>query len=115
MNKGKGLASGVHLFKGIHKKPRKKCSIVNEISDSLKNISDVIIESISVSTRTPFASIAVAEVKVVMDMALSLLRVQSSDRLHIFSSFFFMGNQEARNMFVAHSHQKEFQLKWLEI
>ena len=115
MNKGKGLASGVHLFKGIHKKPRKKCSIVNEMSDSLKNISNVIIESISVSTRTPFASTAVAKVKVVMDMTLSLLGVQSNDRLHIFSSFFFMGNQEARNMFVAHSHQKEFQLKWLEI
>ena len=24
MNKGKGLASGVHLLRGIHKKPRKK-------------------------------------------------------------------------------------------
>ena len=108
VNKGKGLASGVHFFKGIHKKPRKKCSIVNEMSDSLKNISDVIIESISVSTRTTFAFTAIAEVKVVMDMALSLPGVQSNDCLHIFSSFFFMGNQEARNMFVAHSHQKEF-------
>ncbi|KAK9991547.1 hypothetical protein SO802_026532 [Lithocarpus litseifolius] len=29
MNKGKGLESGVHLFRGIQKKPRKKRSIVN--------------------------------------------------------------------------------------
>ena len=81
---------------------------MHEISDSLKNISDVIVESRSVSTRTPFASTAAAEVKAIMDMVLSLLGVQSGDRLHIFSSCFFMGNQEARNMFVAHSHQKEF-------
>ena len=56
VNKGKGLASGVHLFRGICKKPRKKRSVVQEKSDSLKSISDVIVESRSVSTRTPFAS-----------------------------------------------------------
>ena len=28
VNKGKGLASGVHLFRGICKKPRKKHSVV---------------------------------------------------------------------------------------
>ena len=107
MNKGKGLASGTHLFKGICKKPRKNRSVVQEISNSLKNISDVIVESRSVSTRTPFASIAVAEVKVVMDMALSLLGVQSSDRLHLFSTCFFMGNQESRLRFAALVHQKD--------
>ena len=115
MNKGKGLASGVYLFRGIHKKPRKKRSIVQEMSDSLKNISDIIVESRSVSTCTPFASTATAEVQAVMDMVLSLLGVQSGDHLYMFSSCFFMGNQEDRNMFAVHSHQKEFQLKWLEI
>ena len=28
VNKGKDLASDVHIFKGICKKPRKKCSVV---------------------------------------------------------------------------------------
>ena len=45
------------------------------MSDSLKNISNVIIESRSVSTRTPFASIATVEVQVVMDMVLTFPRV----------------------------------------
>ncbi|KAM3701519.1 hypothetical protein ACB098_05G178400 [Castanea mollissima] len=95
-NKGKGLARGVHLFRGIHKKRGKKRSIVQEMSDSLKIISDFIIERIiesrSVSTRTPFASAAAVEVRTVMDMVLSLLGVQPGDRLHMFSSFFFMEN-----------------------
>ncbi|XP_050289967.1 uncharacterized protein LOC126728140 [Quercus robur] len=39
------------------------------------NISDVIVESRSVSTRTPFASIAAVEVQAVLDMVLSLLGV----------------------------------------
>ena len=115
VNKGKGLTSGVHLFRGIHKKSRKKCSIVQEMSDSLKNISNVIVKSRSISTCTPFASTVAAEVQAIMDMVLSFPRVQSSDRLHMFSSYFFMGNQETRNIFVIHSHQQEFQLKWLEI
>ena len=68
MSKGKlkddgNDASGVHLFRGICKKPRKKHSVVQEMSDSLKNISDVIVESRSVSTRTPFASTATTEVQ----------------------------------------------------
>ena len=45
VNKGKGLVSGVHLVRKICKKPRKKRSVVQEMSDSLKNISDVIVES----------------------------------------------------------------------
>ena len=62
VNKEKGLASGVHLFRGICKKPRKKRFVVQEMSNSLKNISDVIVESRSVSTRTLFASTAAVEV-----------------------------------------------------
>ena len=113
VNKGKGLASGVHLFRGICKKPRKKHSVVQEMSDSLKNISDVIVESRSVSTRTPFASTATTEVQATLDMVLSLPRVQSGDRLHLFSTCFFMGNQEGKFMFAALVHQKDVQLKWL--
>ena len=72
VNKGKDLASGVHIFRGICKKPRKKRSVVQEMSDSLKNISDVIVESRSVSTRALFASTATIEVQVTLDMVLSL-------------------------------------------
>ena len=81
----------------------------------MKNISDVIVESRSVSTRTPFASTATTEVQAIMDMALSLPGVQLGDCLHMFSTYFFMGNQEARNMFVANVKRKEVQLKWLEM
>ena len=63
MNKGKGLARGVHLFKGIHEKRGKKHSIMQEMSDSLKNISNVIDEIKSVSTCTPFASTALLRFK----------------------------------------------------
>ncbi|KAL0008215.1 hypothetical protein SO802_009717 [Lithocarpus litseifolius] len=42
VNKGKGLASSVHLFKPICKKPRKKRLVVQEMSGSLKSISDFI-------------------------------------------------------------------------
>ena len=83
VNKGKSLASGVHFFRGIHKKPRKKRSIVQDMFDSVKNISYVIVESRSVSTRTPFASTATVEVQAVMDMVLSLPAVQSGDRLQL--------------------------------
>ena len=107
VNKGKGLVSGVHLVRKICKKPRKKCSVVQEMFDFLKNISDVIFESRSVSTRTPFASIAAIEVQAVMDMVLTLLGVQLGDRFHMFNICFFMGNQKARNMFAAQRHQKE--------
>ena len=75
VNKGKGLASGVHIFRQICKKPRKKRSVVQEMFDSLKNILDVIVESRSTSTRTPFASTTAIEVQAVMDMLLALPRV----------------------------------------
>ena len=88
---------------------------MQEMSDSLKNISNVIVESKSVSTCTPFASTTAAKVQAVMDMVLTLFGMQSGDHLHMFNTCFFMGNQEARNMFTAHTHQKEVQLKWLEI
>nr|POE96136.1 hypothetical protein CFP56_76723 [Quercus suber] len=51
---------------------------------------------------------AVTEVQVVMDMVLSLPRVQSSDRLHVFSAFFFMENENAMHMFAANRHDKSF-------
>jgi len=81
----------------------------------LKNISDVIVESRSVSTRTPFASITATEVQATLDMVLSLPRVQLGDRLHLFSTCFFMGIQEGRFMFAALVNQKDVQLKWLEL
>ena len=40
--------------------------------DSLKNILDVIVESKSVSTRTPFASTVATEVQAILDIVLSL-------------------------------------------
>ena len=57
VTKGKGLATSVHLFKPICKKSRKKRLVAQEMSDFLKSISDVIVESRSISTRIPFASI----------------------------------------------------------
>ena len=72
MNKGKDLASDVHIFRRICNKPRKKCSVLQEMSNSLNYISDVIVESRSVSTRTPFASTTATEVEAVMDMVLTL-------------------------------------------
>ena len=107
VNKGKGFASDVHIFRRICKKPRKKCSIVQEMSDSLKNILDVIVESISVSTNTPFTSIAATEIQATLDMVLSLPGVQSGDCLHLFSTCFFMGNQDGRFMFTALVNQKD--------
>ena len=107
VNKGKGLASDVHLFKPICKKPRKKCSVVQEMSDSLKSISDVIAESSSVSTRTPFASTTATEIKAILDMVLSLPGVQLGDHLHLFSTLFFMEKVEGRHMFVALGDQKD--------
>ena len=78
MTKGKGLATNVHLFKPICKKSRKKCLVTQEMSDSLKSISDVIVESRNVSTRTPFASTATTQVNAILDMVLSLPGVHSS-------------------------------------
>ncbi|KAK9991492.1 hypothetical protein SO802_026477 [Lithocarpus litseifolius] len=48
VTKGKSLATSVHLFKPICKKSRKKRSIAQEMSNSLKSISYVIVESRSV-------------------------------------------------------------------
>ncbi|KAL0001715.1 hypothetical protein SO802_015496 [Lithocarpus litseifolius] len=114
VNKGKGLASGVHLFRRICKKPRKKRSVVQDMSNSLKNISDVIVESRSVSTQTPFHTTATNEMQAIMDIGLSLPKVQAGDRLHMFNTFFFMNNLDDRNMFAANVQKKEVQLRWLE-
>ena len=56
VSKGKGLATSVHLFKPMCKKSRKKCSVAQEMFDSLKSISNVIVESGSISTRMDIAS-----------------------------------------------------------
>ena len=68
MNKGKGLARNVQLFKGIHKKSGKKRSVAQELSDSLKSMTNVIIESKSVSSSAPFTSTTTTKVQAVMDM-----------------------------------------------
>ncbi|XP_023878070.1 uncharacterized protein LOC111990519 [Quercus suber] len=115
MNKGKGLASGVQLFRGICKKPRKKRSTIQDMSNSLKSMSDVIVESRSVSTHnTTFRTVAANEMQAIMDTVLSLPGVQVGDRLHMFSTFFFMNNVDGRNMFAANVERKEVQLRWLE-
>nr|POE84039.1 hypothetical protein CFP56_39431 [Quercus suber] len=90
MNKGKGLARNVQLFKGIHKKRGRKRLVVQEMSDSLKSMTDVIIESKSISNPAPFTSTTTIEVQAVMDLVLSLPRVQSGDHLHMFIPIFFM-------------------------
>ena len=77
------------------------------MSDSLKSISDVIVESRSVSTRTPSASIAATKVKAILDMVLSLPGVQTGDRLHLFNTCFFMGNAKGRIMFATLVHDKD--------
>ena len=77
------------------------------MSDSLKSISDVIVESRSVSTRTPSASIAATKVKAILDMVLSLPGVQSGDHLHLFSTLFFMEKVEGRHMFAALGDNKD--------
>ena len=77
------------------------------MSDSLKSISDVIVESRSVSTHTPFASTTATEVKAILDMVLSLPGVQTGDRLHLFSTCFFMGNAKGRIMFATLVHDKD--------
>ena len=108
VDKGKGLASGVQLFRGICKKPRKKRSTIQEMSKSLKSMSDVIVESRSVSTHnTPFRTTAANEMQAIMDMMLSLPRVQAGNRLHMFSTFFFVNNVDCRNMFAANVQRKE--------
>ncbi|KAL0015437.1 hypothetical protein SO802_002506 [Lithocarpus litseifolius] len=112
--KGKGLVRNVYLFKGIHKKHGKKHSVVQEMYDFLKSMIDVIIESKSVISPAPFTSVAAIEVQTVMEMVLSLPGVQSSHRLHMFSSLFFMENQSVMSMFAENKQDKTFQLLWLE-
>ena len=61
--------------------------------DSLKSMTNVIIESKSVSR---------------------LLGVQLGDHLHMFSSIFLIENQNELHMFTANRHDKTFQLMWLQ-
>ncbi|XP_050263940.1 uncharacterized protein LOC126708177 [Quercus robur] len=114
VTKGKGLATSVHLFKPICKKSGKKRSVAQEMSVSLKSISDVIVESRSVSTCTPFASTATTQVKAILDMVLSLPGVHSGHYLHLFSTLYFMRKEQGRHMFAALRDDKDVQLKWLE-
>ncbi|KAL0014452.1 hypothetical protein SO802_001521 [Lithocarpus litseifolius] len=93
-DKGKGFASGVHLFRPIGKKPRRKHSFAQDMSESLKSISNVIVESRSISTRTPCASKTTVELKSIMDIVLTLPGVQSGDRLYMFSSLYFMEKEQ---------------------
>uniref|UniRef100_A0A7N2LUZ3 Uncharacterized protein n=1 Tax=Quercus lobata TaxID=97700 RepID=A0A7N2LUZ3_QUELO len=60
------------------------------MSDSLKSISDVIVESRIVSTRMDIASTATTQVKAILDMVLSLPEVHSGHYLHLFSTLYFM-------------------------
>nr|POE52385.1 hypothetical protein CFP56_70844 [Quercus suber] len=90
------------------KKPRKKRSTIQDMSDSLKSMSDVIVESRGVSTHnTPFRTIATNEMQAIMDMVLSLPGVQAGDCLYMFSTFFFINNVDGRNMFAANVERKE--------
>ena len=114
VTKGKGLATYVYLFKPICKKSRKKHSVAQEMSDSLKSISDVIVESRSVSTRMDIASTATSQVKAILDMVLSLPGMHSGHYLHLFSTLYFMEKERGRHMFVAFGNEKDVQLKWLE-
>ena len=85
------------------------------MSNSLKSMSNVIVESRSVSTHnTPFRITEANEMQAIMDMVLSLPGVQASDRLHMFNIFFFVNNVDCRNMFVANVQRKEVQIRWLE-
>ena len=83
--------------------------------DSLKSISDIIVESRSVSTRPTFASTTTTQVKAILDMKLSLPGVQPGDCLHLFNTLFFMEKIEGRSMFATLVDDKYVQLKWLEM
>ena len=114
VTKGKGLATSVHLFKPICKKSRKKRSVAQETSGSLKSISDVIVESRSVSIHMDIASTATSQVKATLDMVLSLPVVHSGHCLHLFNTLYFMEKEQGRHMFAAFGDDKDVQLKWLE-
>ena len=114
VTKGKGLETSVHLFKPICKKSRKKHSVAQEMSDSLKSILDVIVKSRSVSTCMDIASTATTQVKAILDMVLSLPGVYSGHYLHLFNTIYFMEKEWGRHMFLALGDDKDIQLKWLE-
>ena len=84
------------------------------MSDSLKSISDVIVESRSVSTHMDIASTAITQVKAILDMVLSLPEVYTGHYLYMFNTIYFMEKESGRHMFEALSDNKELQLKWLE-
>nr|POF19719.1 l10-interacting myb domain-containing protein [Quercus suber] len=85
-----------------------------EVEDSLKSISNVLVERPSLSARTPSIPTATAQVKAILDMVLSLPGVYPGHELHMFSTIYFMEKEQARHMFQAISDNKEIQLKWLE-
>jgi len=84
------------------------------MSDSLKSISNVIVERSSLSACTPSAPTATAQAKEILDMVLSLPGVYSGHYLHLFSTIYFMEKEPGRHMFAALSDNKDIQLKWLE-
>ena len=114
VTKGKGLATSVHLFKPICKKSRKKHSVAQEMSDSLKSISEVFAKSRGVSIRMDIASIATTQVKAILDMVLSFPGVHSGHYLHLFRTLYFMEKERGWHMFATLGDDKDVQLKWLE-
>ena len=84
------------------------------MSDSLKSISNVIVERSSLSARTPSAPTATAQVKAILNMVLSLLGVYVGHYLYMFSTIYFMEKETGRHMFAALADNKDVQLKWLK-
>ena len=84
------------------------------MSDSLKSISNVIVERSSLSARTPSAPIATAQVKAILDMVLSLPRVYAGHYLYMFNTIYFIEKKAGRHMFAALADNKDVQLKWLD-
>nr|POF21866.1 l10-interacting myb domain-containing protein [Quercus suber] len=85
-----------------------------EVEDSLKSISNVLVERSILSAHTPSTPTATAQVKVILDMVLSLPGVYLGHYLHMFSTIYFMEKEQARHMFQAIFDNKDIQLKWLE-
>ena len=84
------------------------------MSDSLKSISNVIVERSSLSARAPSAPTATAQVKAILDMVLSLLGVYAGHYLYMFRTIYFMEKKAGRHMFAALADNKDVQLKWLK-
>nr|POE61401.1 uncharacterized protein CFP56_41006 [Quercus suber] len=57
---------------------------------------------------------AIAQVKVILNMVLSLPGVYLGHYFHMFSTIYFMEKKRSRHMFEALSDNKDIQLKWLE-